>query len=57
MIYTFDRGEPLCTQATREYNIQRTNTHELLLLRFHMKIADATAHVTAPNARYRFKLS
>jgi hypothetical protein len=32
-------------------------THEELLLRFHMKMADATAHVTAPRARYRLRLS
>jgi hypothetical protein len=35
----------------------RVHTHELLLLRFQMNIADATAHVTAPNARYRLRLS
>jgi hypothetical protein len=31
--------------------------HDELLLRFQMKIADATAHVTAPSARYKLRLS
>jgi hypothetical protein len=31
--------------------------HDELLLRFQMKIADATAHVTAPSARYKLSLS
>jgi hypothetical protein len=39
------------------YMITTTLIHEELLLRLQMNIADATAQVTAPSARYRFRLS
>ena len=40
-----------------EHSTTLSSGYEELLLRFQMKIADATAHVTAPSARYRFRLS
>jgi hypothetical protein len=47
-IYTTTRD--VCTRT-------RLHRHDELLLRLQIKMADATAHVTAPSAKYRFRLS